>query len=289
MRGLSQLVEECRSAQFVCSEALRSDEFKAIVARFSTTDVGFSRPPLSETRKCFDTIAARKNAADYKPPKFTSADHVLERFTVNSRDVEIASLSPSPEDRLNALEAFAEYFVPIDKPATGLSPIDQNHASVVVSVRIDQEHILLGADLEQRSSPHSGWKAVVASSIRPQGLSGFFKVPHHGSSNGQSNEVWAKMLFPSAAAVVTPFMSSSLPRPEGLDWLKGKTSELYVTGLPTGSRIRRRAEVERTIKESTQNYSVQRAPLDPGVVRFRKSAGAAGSWKVETFGDAERL
>ena len=106
----------------------------------------------------------------------------------------LVSFSPSDQDYLNALEAYAGYFVPIDRPATELSPIDQNHASVVVVVRADQEFLLQGGDLERTVSPHTGWNAVVASETRPQFLAKLFKVPHHGSSNGQSIEVWTKML-----------------------------------------------------------------------------------------------
>ena len=80
----------------------------------------------------------------------------------------LVSFSPSDQDYLNALEAFAGYFVPIDRPATELSPIDQNHASVVVVVRADQEFLLQGGDLERTVSPHTGWNAVVASETRPK-------------------------------------------------------------------------------------------------------------------------
>jgi hypothetical protein len=289
VKGLSQLIEECGSAQFVCSGALRGEEFKQIVARFSTDEVGAVRPPLSEVRRCFEIIASRKGQSGYRPPKFATSDRILDKFLTGSREVEVTALSPSDQDQLNALEAFAKYFVPVDEPAAGLSPIDQNHASVVVVIRVDEEFLLLGADLERTPSPHTGWNALVASPTRPQFLATPFKVPHHGSSNGQSDEVWAKMLVPSAGAVVTPFLSSGLPRPEGLQWLLQRTPEVYATGIPTGIRVRRRPEVERTIKDSTVSYSSQRIPQEPGIVRFRKVAGSKAPWNIETFGEAKKL
>jgi beta-lactamase superfamily II metal-dependent hydrolase len=289
VKGLSRLIEECGNTQFVCSGALRSDEFQQIVARFSTEEVGAVRPPLSEVRRCFDIIASRKGRSGYKAPKFASSDRTLDRFLIGSRAVEVTALSPSDQDQLNALEAFAEYFVPVDEPAAGPSPIDQNHASVVVVIRVDDEFVLLGADLERTASPHTGWNALVASTTRPQFLATPFKVPHHGSSNGQSNDVWAKMLAPSAGAVVTPFLSSRLPRPEGLQWLLQRTSDVYATGIPTGANVRRRPEVDRTIKETSVNFESLRIPQEPGIVRFRKVAGSKAPWNVETFGEAKKL
>src|SRR2546421_497103 len=178
-----------------------------------------------------EILADRKGQTGYRPPNLAHADQTLDRFAVDSRTVEVFALSPSPQDRLNALEAFASYFVPVDEPGTGLSPVDQNHASVVVCVRVDDEHVLMGADLERTASRHTGWNAVVASAIRPQALSTLFKVPHHGSSNAQCDDVWRSMLIPSTCAVVTPYASSNLPRPDGIQWLRARTPHAYATGL----------------------------------------------------------
>jgi beta-lactamase superfamily II metal-dependent hydrolase len=289
VKGMADLVRACSKAQFVCSGAIRSDEFKQIVARFSSEEVGAPRPPLSEVKRCFEAIASRKGTTAYKPADFANAHQILDKFIVNSRRIEVMALSPSAQDRLNALEAFASYFVPVDEPALGLSPTSQNHASVVIAVSLDNEHILLGADLECTGSQYTGWNAVVASTIRPQAMATLFKVPHHGSSNAQSIDVWKKMLVPSASAVVTPYASSQLPRPEGVQWLTARTTEAYLTSVPAGARVRRRPEVERTIKETTVNFSSSRLSEEAGIVRFRKRAGSPGPWQVEKFGAAVKL
>jgi hypothetical protein len=213
----------------------------------------------------------------------------LEKFEVGGRQVEIIALSPSDQDQLDAVEAFANGFVPVDQPATGLSPIQQNHASVVVVVRVDDEYLLLGADLERTASAHTGWNALVASKTRPQFLASIFKVPHHCSSNGQHEGVWSDMLQKEPLAVLTPYLSSRLPRPEGIEWLKSRTTGVYASCIPSNTRVRRRTEVERTIKDSTVEFSSQKMPDDPGIVRFRKKAGADAPWTVEVFGEAKKL
>jgi beta-lactamase superfamily II metal-dependent hydrolase len=291
VNGISKLVEAYPNAQFVCSAALRTDEFQELVARFSEIEPGAARSPLLEVRKSFALLAAAKAAASpsYRPPIFANAHRVLDKFTVGGRQIEVMALSPSPQDELDAKEAFASYFVPVDQPATGLSPIAQNHASVVLAVQIDKELLLLGADLQQTNSAHSGWNAIVASHIRPQQKSVLFKVPHHGSMNAQSDAVWNTMLETAVFAGLTPYLPSGLPRPEGVSWLVDRSENVYATSLPKSSGVRRRSEVEKTIREATVSFESRRVPSQPGIVRFRKPSGAPQPWGVEMFGEAVKL
>jgi hypothetical protein len=291
VKRLSELLAQCSRAQFACSAALRADEFKHIVARFSRAETGAARSPLGEVLRAFEQLATKKRNQDpsYKAPIFASAHHLLDSFTAHGRPITVMALSPSAQDVLSALEAFAGYFVPLNQPATGLSPIAQNHASVVVSVQIGQEVLLLlGGDLEKTSSHLTGWNAVVASTLRPQQLSVFFKVPHHGSANAQCDDVWQRMLVHSVHAAVTQFAGSGLPTREQQQWLCGKSSFVFATGLPANSNVRRRREVEKTIKESTRKFASRRLPRRPAVVRLRKTNQDA-TWRVETFGEARRL
>ena len=55
-----------------------------------------------------------------------------------------------------------------------------------------------------------GWRAVVASSTRPQGRAQVFKVSHHGSDNAHHQDVWRLMLESSPVAVLTPFAREPL-------------------------------------------------------------------------------
>jgi beta-lactamase superfamily II metal-dependent hydrolase len=291
VRGLTELLTECVRAQFVCSSALRADEFRQIVARFSSEESGAPRAPLADVRKSFELLAKKEKRRDvsYRPPIFASAHSVLDSFNIGAMPIIVMALSPSPEDHLNALRAFAGYFIPLDQPATGLSPITPNHASVVLSIQIGDEFLLLGADLERTRSQLTGWNAIVASTTRPQQLSILFKIPHHGSSNAQSEDVWKNMLVPSAFAAVTLYTPSGLPNGDQIRWLCEKSPNVFSTGVPTSGRVRRRAEVERTIRESTISFTTRTLPTQPGVVRFRKTAGASAAWRVEMFGEAMRL
>jgi beta-lactamase superfamily II metal-dependent hydrolase len=289
VRGLTELVATCANARFVCSLALRSEEFKKIVARFSTTDVfGELSLPLREVRGVFEILGSRSVSGGYIPPKLAQAHLPLDAFVVRGVPVKIQALSPSDQDVFKALQSFAGYFVPLDEGATGLSPIDQNDASVVVHIEIGNDCILLGADLEKTNSPLTGWNAVVASAMRPQQPAGAFKVAHHGSANAHSTAVWTQMVAPQAIAVVTPYLRSALPRPEDIERLRAQNATVFATGLPRAVPMHRRPEVERTMREAAPNLRTFRRPAQPGIVRLRKQIGSA-RWRHELFGAATAL
>jgi hypothetical protein len=260
-----------------------------MVARFSVRDIAIPRAPLGEVRRTFELLELRRENGnpDYRPPELAVAHRTLDRFDAGNSHVTVTALSPSAQDHLNAIQAFAGYFVPVDSVATGLSPIDQNHASVVVMIEIAGETLLLGADLETTKSQHTGWNAVVASTIRPQQTSQFFKIPHHGSSTSHSVAVWSRMLDPNVIAVLTPYTPSEVPDEHEVQWLKARNTAIFATGLPERIEIERRREVDKKIKAVTKSFSSYQLPEEPGIVRLRKSPGEA--WQSELFGAAIAL
>ena len=286
--GLAEIVESCPNAKFVCSLALRSDEFQNVVARFSRIDgLGTIALPLREVRRVFE-ILGRRNANGGLPPALAHAHLGLDDFTAAGVRVRIEALSPSDQDVSDALQSFAGYFVPLTEAATGLSPIDQNHASVVVHIQAGHDVILLGADLEQSGSALKGWNAVISSAIRPQTQAEVLKVPYHGSAGAFSSAMWAQMVAPQSIGVLTPFTRVPLPKAEEIAKLKSQDATIYATGLPRGVNVRRRPEVEKTLKEAAPNLVSYRQPREPGIVRLRKRNGSQ-AWIPELFGAARGI
>jgi beta-lactamase superfamily II metal-dependent hydrolase len=290
VRGLTELVAACPRAQFVCSSALRADEFKELLARYRRVEaLGKIQGPIGELRGVFEILAARRQEKKTSrwAPVLAKAHLGLDAFNAAGIPIRVEALSPSADDVITALEAFASYFVPPDETTTGLSPIDQNHASVVIHVQAGSDTVLLGADLETTKSAGRGWNAVVASTIRPQSQAGGFKIPHHGSSNAHSDQVWRHMVRPGAYAVVTPYLSSGLPRSSDIERLKAQNAVILATRLPRTVPVRRRPEVERTTREAAPDLTAYRVD-QPGVVRLRKLIGGTG-WRQELFGAAARV
>ena len=287
VRGIAELVARCPKARFVCSNAFNTDEFRQVVARFSVTDVyGPISLPLQEVRATFKTLALPQadRHASYQPPVLAQANLPLDAFAARGKPVNVVALSPSAEDIFAALQSFARYFVPLNDPATGLSPIDPNQASVVIHIRAGDDVILLGADLERTASHLTGWNAVVGSAMRPREIAAVFNA-HHGSENGHCPEVWRQMIDPTARAVVTPYLRSGLPKQSDLDRLVNQGPTIFATGLPRAVRVRRRAEVEKTQREVAPDLKSFR--VQTGIVRLRKKL--SGVWENELFGSAVML
>lgn len=292
VRGISRVVETCRRAKFVCSSAVRSDEFEQLVARFSVEEIATPRAaPLTEVRRTFELLHSRlqNNDPDYIPPDLANAHQILDRFSAGTSMVTVTALSPSPQDRINALAAFANNFVDPELAASGLSPIDQNHASIVVVIEIGNDTLLFGADLETTKSPHTGWNAVVASGLRPQQPSQIFKIAHHGSSTSHSEDVWRRMLVSDASTVFTPYVPAGVPDHGEIEWLRARGTTVFATGLPELVNVRRRREVDKKRKEVTRSFHSYRLPEDPGIVRLRKDQNHMGSWEAQLFGAAVKI
>lgn len=169
---------------------------------------------------------------------------------------ELAHLLPAPGD--------------VKRRAFAQSP---NHLATVLWIEAGNLRILLGADLLFSNHPNEGWRAIVATTNRPQGQAHIFKVPHHGSENADCREVWDQMLITSPYAVVAPYSSGikPLPSPSDLSRLCGRTPNVYCTASPAGwSAPRREPVVERTIKEVARNRRAITGPM--GHVRLRAAA-----------------
>lgn len=116
-------------------------------------------------------------------------------------------------------------------PNTNLDPDDPDGPVDVVA-------ILLGADLETRGDPLTGWKGVVGGPYRRPVKATAVKVPHHGSANGYHEPVWRKMTA-APIAFLTPWdRNKGLPTDEGLAKISPHTSSLLSTALVPAVRKR---------------------------------------------------
>ena len=113
-----------------------------------------------------------------------------------------------------------------------------------------------------------------------------FKVPHHGSENADSPDVWEKLLIQDPFAVVTPFTGGQvrLPGDSDLERLSGRTSKLYCTTAGTGKPPNRDPAVERRMRILSDRRVIAG---QPGHVRLRWSATTkVGKPEIELFNGA---
>lgn len=290
IRGLASLLRECRSAEFSCPVALRSDEF--LVLTQSSQEVGskFSSG-VKEFREVIDVLNQRN-----RTPKWATGSRRL-LLSSGTAVEEIWALGPTDRDVTIAMRAFEHLVVPSGHVRSRASSWNQNDASIAVVLVGADTSVLLGADMEHhRSVTDRGWHGVLTESGRPQTESALFKVAHHGSADAHCDALWGKrcrpritapsrMLIPgTTVSILAPWRQggSHLPTEADLNRLKGLSFGVYVTTNSVDSAFGGRDQIA---DYAAQAEAVDMAPLTPkpGLIRCRYKVG--GPWRMDSLPD----
>jgi beta-lactamase superfamily II metal-dependent hydrolase len=292
VRGLSSIVRHCENAQFCTSSALTTTEFLAIAHLYANKPSIKSSSGVSEMHSI---IGYLKDHA-LSPPKKAIPDRRV--FMLDAGEsghgfgCEIWTLSPS-DAQVNQFLIDISALIPGvlrgKKRATMRNP---NHMSVVAWIKFGQIAVLLGADLEESANTELGWSPIVCSTCRPLGsVASVFKIPHHGSANGHSDDVWRTMVQANSFAVVTPYANgrTKLPTKEDVNRIRKRTPEGFITNSSRPSKVPRRPPaVQKMINATVKSISV--AEPRTGVVRFRNGGRAdPQNWVVWALNGACRL
>lgn len=284
VRGIAEVYQSSPNATLVCSDALKSDEFVRLL--------GVSRQTQTKGVQEFGRILDIVSRRDSPPLKWAIADLPLWHRDSDLRlpfSVDVVSLSPAHAEVTSSRQRLRELLPGTgDIPAAVIAPT-RNDCAVAMLVRIGENRILLGSDLQETAEHATGWTVIVDSTTRPRGKSTVFKIPHHGSENGDQPLVWSEMLEPNPLAVITPFHRGSvkLPKPADLTRIAKRTDAVYQTAkLIETHKNRRSMTVERGIREAVR--SIRELGGSVGHVRLRKKIGAE-KWVVDLFGDAHQI
>lgn len=293
IEGASVILRAAQQAEVACSAALSRDEFFEAVA---VAERGLTKSPgTAEFSAIFKTLTARA-ASKVRPqsigPTWVLANQCLLSLRSMGRKcpAEVYGLSPSSGTMSLAFQEIAQLLPQYGKLHRRAVALKPNQLAVVLWVEVGNIRALLGADLEESTSPTLGWQAVVRSTTRPTGRAQIFKVSHHGSKNADSPEVWNQMLDPSPHALLTSYASGSTPLPSETDIarLKRRTKYLYCTSPPKGwTPPKRPTAVEKTADEVALKRRAIVGPM--GHVRVRSKCESSPSPSVELFGPATAL
>jgi Metallo-beta-lactamase superfamily len=283
--GIDQVVQASPNAKFWCSDALRSDEFLALLdLRLTRRDIKFSSG-ADYISRVVDLIGPSFNFA-IGGMRLHQQTLIISGISI---PVEVWSLSPSQYESFIAKRNLGTLVTGPAGPQTRIPDRNPNHASVVSAVLIGNCHILLGADLEEPGDSRLGWSAVLSNPGRPRHLQAtVFKVPHHGSVTAHHDGIWRQLIASVANAAVTPWTlgNNLLPRRTDVDRICQLASAAYVTTNRAFQRPRRRSNLVQNLVPA----SLRAMPKVPGHIRFRRpiTAGAA-NWDVSLFDGADRL
>lgn len=261
IRGAADLVAACPNAQVVYSAALLKEEFLTLVDAYSISAsvVGCESAGLSEMRSIVQCLDDRNEddegyaKANMKP---ALADTIIHNYKCDEFHTQVWALSPSSTSFNEALQEFESLIPSEGDQRKVISCPSENINSVAIWIEMGEYSVLLGADLEETKNPNTGWSVIVDSKVRPKEQANIFKIPHHGSSTGHSQDVWEQMTCDNTIALCTTFNNSHLPKAEDVERIKEYTENLYCTTISKSKLPKRESSVERTLKEVTKTRRV---------------------------------
>jgi hypothetical protein len=263
IRGLAKTVATCQRARFVCSAALRSNEFLKLVATAEQETMTRETSGVAELGAVLAALSDRETDVTFVEPNLASADRTLYRSPQGAavRAV-VTALSPSDAAITQALRSFASLLPAAPNPKRRVASLEPNDASVALWVEVGEAKVLLGADLEVTTAADRGWDAVVDSSARPHGLAGLFKIPHHGSSNGHSDRVWDRMVEQSPTTVITRWMLGRRELPTDDD--SRRIADRSGMAILLGARRRATTADDNAVARTIRNLSSRMRQLSRG-------------------------
>lgn len=295
IRGISTVLSECNSADLAISIALRNNEFLKLTALYRHQAM-MRISGLDEFSRIFQILEARKpNRARFNPPRMAIANRLLlnEEVALPSGKFRatVTSLSPSDAALVQAQMAFAELLPEPGETKRRIPSPSPNHVSVALWIEVGELKLLLGADLENTSDPNTGWSVVLSTSTVANGNAQVFKVPHHGSKDAHSDEVWSELLIEEPFAVVTPYRRGRnfLPSQADVRRLTSLTPNGYLTA-PSATRRKSWGNpvVRDMVKQATR--AIETVHDKWGFVTLRrKISDPSAHWQVTLVGDAHHL
>ncbi|HDH98422.1 MAG TPA: MBL fold metallo-hydrolase [Deltaproteobacteria bacterium] len=289
IKGLGELMASCNLAKFVCSAALRCEEFLELVESYSQRSMMRSSG-VEEFRKVLDVLKTRKSKyTELSPlPKFAISDRLLWKNPPEAAiPCEVFSLSPSDMSLNLAFQEIKSLLPQEGERKKRIIARGPNHAAVVLWINVRDTCLLLGSDLEESSIAGTGWSVIVDSKTRPDGRAFIFKIPHHGSKNADQPQVWQNMLVDEVMAITTPFLRGSvnLPTKSDVDRICSRTSHAYITAPPKRRRLSKSSgAIAKTIRETVRD--IRECTGQDGQIRLRLNLSELpeGTWNVELFG-----
>ncbi|BBO83480.1 hypothetical protein DSCO28_40460 [Desulfosarcina ovata subsp. sediminis] len=188
--------------------------------------------------KSFASIVEKINKAKHKDAnivQISERTQIIRRNNYNNHEIEMIALSPS-EESITKYCQLLYGLIPTDNqsPIKNISDKDHNLISSAIWCKIDNLVMIFGSDLEKGSSKYSGWRGVLNNRDCPDLSSSYVKIPHHGSPNAYSTQIWQSFSNSNnVISVVTPYNRSGSPRPDQkvLEKISEHSDSIYITSL----------------------------------------------------------
>jgi beta-lactamase superfamily II metal-dependent hydrolase len=283
IKGISNLLRECKNAIFCISAVNDKDKFLQLVSLdFEKLEKLGSISSTKEFMSCIDIIDGRGAAIQR-----AVQDRILYSSTLVGERIEVISLSPSDESIRLYDHEISRLITEFGSPARKLiqSP---NEKSIVTFLKLGKHRAILGADLEVTGSNLTGWECILQSATSIDKKSTYIKISHHGSQNGYDVNIWSNLLETDPQAALTPWnKNKGLPQPAMVAKYKAHTNSLFITSDVTATSAKKRdSDIEKAIERL--GYKPREVRFYRGIIRSRIKQ-AETTWQTDLFDNARRL
>lgn len=289
IKGLSNICNKAENSYFVFSQAMQSADFLKLI--FGLKDIaGTTKTSTEEFNGILEVLAQRYPHTSGSERLILASDYktiLADKIDINGKTVKrsITALSPSTAAQLKSLQSISD-LIPGDlEPLRNVRELKPNHTSIVLLLEIGDLCLLLGSDLEELGVSEDGWSAIVNGRVKLRTGIEVFKIPHHGSSNGHNDKIWADHISNDNISVVTPFHhgKTNIPTFEDLKRISDNSGRTFISGASKEKKVKIQDRTKKNIlrKIGKAPYSVERKI---GRVTLRKSLISASEWKVITSG-----
>ena len=198
--------------------------------------------------------------------------------TFNGSGIYLKVLSPNDNQ-------FSMFLDSISTPENGQikrdTTIEENKISVVTYIKTCMDSILLGGDME---NSQDGWKSICSNFTDDK--CHIYKIPHHGSENGNNKNVWETMVD-CPISIITRFNLRNLPTEEMVKRISLESSAVYVVGPKPRKDRKTIKQAKRYGDFSTVGTTMTELDFTYGYVKLSK-ANENDNWTVNTFGAVEK-
>jgi beta-lactamase superfamily II metal-dependent hydrolase len=284
--GISQLLDESISAKFCMARPLDKKKFLRLVGLdYQKAKNDSNTSSTIELNNCIKIMQDRKF-------EFQNAiqDRILFTANLNNISSQIIALSPSDfvvnEYDKEISELITEYGYS-NRKIVCQTPNDK---SVALLLKVNNQRIILGSDLEVSEDNRKGWLCILNESQSIDSKSSLFKIPHHGSKNGYHERIWDELLIDNVVANLTPWnRNTKLPKKEMLLKYKKHTDELYMTASLNNNKPKER---ERSISKAISRFNgtLREIKYKLGIIRCRIGVDQNNEpWQIKLIGSAHKI
>lgn len=289
--GLARTLEECKNARFVMPAVNDTKKFLQYVRLDYEKIKKGSESSTREFNECVEIVSKRA----YKNIIRASSDKIIfsEKHIVESGKTilfELFALSPSEAVVSHFDLELSNLMADFKLSKVVVPEKSANEKSVALLIRSNEFSAILGADLEVGSKDDEGWKDIIKNSNSINSKAILYKIPHHGSINAYSEEIFNQLIDENAILKLTPWnRKNKLPEIQMVEKYKNHSNEVFITSsLDTlASKPKKRDKgLEKIAKRFSRKLTLMR--FSEGIVRSRRNL-ESGEINVSTYGNAFKV